>query len=99
MFKIFDTEGSGQINQIYCEPDYSMTWNLGNRLDEEYRVFENMAREKSQDELVKIRVKQLAIAKTLVRVHSRPAQILVKAYTHLAHAYLEYKCPDQAYEH
>jgi len=58
-----------------------------------------MAREKKGDELVKIRVKQLAIAKLLVRVHSRSPQMLVKAHTHLAHAYLEHKCYDQAYEH
>ena len=25
--------------------------------------------------------------------------MLVKAHTHLAHAYLEHKCYDQAYEH
>lgn len=60
---------------------------------------EDTASSMRDEQLVNLRVKQLALAKILVKIHGREAFLLVKGHTHLGHAYLEYKCYDQAYDH
>jgi tetratricopeptide (TPR) repeat protein len=46
-----------------------------------------------------MRVKQISLAKILVKLHGRPALILVSSHIKLGSAYLDYKCLDQAYDH
>jgi hypothetical protein len=79
--------------------DYAITLNLGQDLEKKYKALELESKGKSEEELVNIRLRQLGLAKLLVKIHGRDAQILIKSNTHVGHAYLEYKCYEQSYNH
>ena len=79
--------------------DYAITLNLGQELEKKYKAQETESKGKDGEELVNIRLRQLGLAKLLVKIHGRDAQIQIKSNTHVGHAYQEYKCYEQAYNH
>ena len=95
---IYDRPEGKRKDQDYAR-DYAITLNLGADQEKRYKAQDDSAKAKKDQQLVNIRVRQLSLAKILVKIHGRDPQLLVKGHTHLGHSYLEYKCYDQAYDH
>ena len=92
------------------DDDYVRNYSIANNLSEElgkgritkenkYRNLESQAVDLSAQDLVNLRIRQLSVIKILVKIHGRDKELLVKAHADLGHAYHNFKCPDQAYEH
>ena len=56
-------------------------------------------KDKSGDEAIEIRIKQLAYSKILVNIYEKEISYLIKAYTNLGVTYLENEYYEQAQEH
>ena len=53
---------------------------LGQQVEESYELRREQASNKKEEQLVNIRVEQLALAKILVKLHGRPLTYLVKSH-------------------
>lgn len=67
--------------------------------ENKYHNLESQAANLAGQDLVNLRIRQLSIIKILVKIHGRDKDLLVKAHAELGHAYHDFKCPEQAYEH
>ena len=55
-------------------------YSLGIQVEDNYKLCDELALDKREDQLVNIRVKQLALAKILVKLHGRPLTYIVKSH-------------------
>ena len=68
-------------------------------LDEKNRALNEYVHGQSPENVIQVRVQQLAICKVLVNIHRKNLFILVTAYCNLGTAYLENKYYEQALDH
>jgi hypothetical protein len=54
---------------------------------------------KNEEEVLNVRMHQLAVAKILVMTHGKHQFRLVQAHTRLGEAYLNFQCYEQTAEH
>jgi len=73
--------------------------NLGGEVEEKIRMLDEYAKDKNEEQLVQVRVHQLALAKILVFVHNKTPSYLVTSHCKLGEAYLGYRCYEQAIDH
>lgn len=81
------------------ENETEMEISLSADLEEKIKQLDEFAKEKTEEQLVQIRIHQLALAKILVIVHGKTPSYLVTAHCKLGEAYLNFKCFEQAVDH
>eukprot|EP01016_Furgasonia_blochmanni_P032311 TRINITY_DN3334_c0_g1_i6.p1 TRINITY_DN3334_c0_g1~~TRINITY_DN3334_c0_g1_i6.p1 ORF type:complete len:483 (+),score=116.02 TRINITY_DN3334_c0_g1_i6:190-1638(+) len=68
-------------------------------LEEKLRILDEFIKGKSEEQILAVRMHQLALIKILVFTHGKNQYYLVKGHTALGEAYLDYKCHEQAIDH
>mmetsp|Transcript_3191 Transcript_3191/g.3442 ORF Transcript_3191/g.3442 Transcript_3191/m.3442 type:complete len:423 (-) Transcript_3191:151-1419(-) len=68
-------------------------------LEDKFRVLDQYAFEKSGEDVIQIRIHQLALASVLVNIHGRSRFVLVRAHATLGECYLSNEYHEQALEH
>ena len=68
-------------------------------LEDKVNSLNEYVKEVKGEQVIQVRVQQLALCKVLVNVHKKNIFILVKAYTALGESYLESKFYEQALDH
>eukprot|EP00347_Sterkiella_histriomuscorum_P020213 403338658 len=79
----------------YDEIDYKIC----GELEEKNRALDEFAQSQPPEGVIQVRIQQLALCKVLVNIHKKDLFILVRAYTNLGEAYLNYKYYEQALDH
>ena len=73
--------------------------NISEEVEEKLKeLLERMPR-KNEEEILTVRMHELALSKILVFTHGKSDFRLVKAHYHIGEAYLNYKCYEQAIDH
>jgi len=67
--------------------------------EEKNRALEEFVQSQPLEGVIQVRIQQLAICKVLVNIHKKDLFILVRAYTNLGEAYLNFKYYEQALDH
>lgn len=96
-------DGEGEDMQNYQMHQSQNTDNVEDKISEELeekiKALDDYVKGKNEEQILNIRMHQLALAKILVFTHGKSHFRLVKAHTNLGEAYLNYKCHEQAIDH
>jgi tetratricopeptide (TPR) repeat protein len=87
------------INQVVPHPENFLEISIINEIYHNIEQIDYKCRGQVGDDIVNLRIRQMAYSKILVNVYGKPAQILAKSLTNLGIAYFDISYFEQATEH